>query len=343
MAKRYILKLYLKYFFLILFALILFFVALDFLQAVKSLPDSANLKLLYITYKAFYAIDTLLPITLIFAMIALKVQLIRSNELVAFYSLGIGKKEIIKPLFLSATLITVIYIFLHTTSFAYANEYAKNIRKFHSLSSVTKNLFFKFNDSYVFFKELLPLRKMAKEIKIYTLKDDELESITEAERGYFRQEAWYLKDARVVKNLKDRIDIRKKDVKTLVGYKPQILDSVYEGKANITLVDAIYALKLFKEQKIDITRIKSVIYANLFYPFFAPLLLVIIFYFVPVSARISNLNLFTFGAILTSLIVWGVLFMMVKLAFNGALSPEAAILMPIFLLALVAFYLYKKF
>jgi lipopolysaccharide export system permease protein len=343
MAKRYLLKLYLKYFFSILFALILFFVGLDFLHAVKSLSDSANLKVLYILYKSFYAIDILLPITLIFAMIALKVELIRSNELVAFYSVGVDKKDIIRPLFFTSVVITIFYILLHTTSFAYADEYAKNIRKFHTLFNVTKNLFFKFNDSYVFFEELMPLRKLAKGIKIYQLKEDNLDYIVKANEATFKNGAWHIKNAMLIKNLPEKIVIEKKDITTLVGYKPKILDSVYEGKANITLVDALYALKLFLKQNIDTAKLKSVIYANIFYPFFAPLLLVIIFYFVPVSARVANLNLFVFFAILLSLILWGMLFIFIKLSFNGALASEYAILLPIALLALLAFVFYKKF
>ncbi|BCD61570.1 lipopolysaccharide export system permease protein [Nitratiruptor sp. YY08-26] len=343
MAKRYLVFLYSKYFFLILFSLTLFFVGLDFLQVFKKLPNSANLQVLYLTYKAMNGIDILFPISLVFAMISLKISLIRSNELVAFYALGIGKKAIIFPLFITAVALTMVYLILHLTSFTYADEYANNIKKYNSVMNTTKNLFFKYNNSYVYFKRLLPLDRSAEGVRVFEVNGTNIKKIVLADHADFKQNYWHITKASVIERLKERISIKETSLDTLVGYKPKILDSVYEGKTNISLLDAIYALKLFQSQKIDISKLKAVILFHLFYPFFAPLLMIVIFYFVPVSARIANLNLFSFGAILSTLVVWGVLYSFVKLAFAGSLQPEIAIVAPILILALIAFYFYKKF
>ncbi|BCD67540.1 LptF/LptG family permease [Nitratiruptor sp. YY09-18] len=343
MAKRYLAKLYSKYFLIILSALVLFFVGLDFLQAFKKLPDSANLQLLYIFYRFLHGIDILYPISLVFAMIGLKVMLIRSNELVALYALGYSKRAILAPMFLTSLVLTFIYFFLHLTSFTYANEYADNIRKYNSLQSATKELYFKYNSSYVYFDKLLPLAQEAFDIRIFETKGRNLQKIVTAKRAKFTQDHWHLFGAKIVQNFGDHIEVRRSDLNTLYGYKPKILDSVYEGKSNISLLDAIYALELFYKQKIDTQKLKAVVYYNLFYPFFAPLLMIIIFYFVPITARIASLNLFSFGAIVFTLFSWGVLYTLAKMAFNGALKPEAAILIPIGILFIVSFYFYKKF
>ncbi|RUM64782.1 MAG: permease, partial [Sulfurimonas sp.] len=124
---RYIALHYLKYFVVILFAFILFSVGFDYMGVATKLPDSANLVVMYIVYKVFYSIDMLLPLTLIFAMIATKVSFIRNNTLVAFYSLGYSKVDILKPFVVVSMAIIVLFVALHSTSFARADEFAKNI------------------------------------------------------------------------------------------------------------------------------------------------------------------------------------------------------------------------
>lgn len=344
MVQRFLAFSYLKYFFMTLLSLILFFVAIDYFQSFKSLPHSANLQILYLFYKSLNAIDLLFPITLIFALIMLKNRLIRSNELVALYALGYSKRSVLAPIFIISLFLTLLYLVLHLTSFAYANEYAFNIKKYQSLSSATNNLFFKYNSDYVFFEKLFPLNQKAENIKIYELYKRRIKRIVTAKSARFRQNAWHMKNAKVAFIGPDkRLHIKTETLSLLQGYKPKILDSVYEGKSSITLLDAFEALSLLKQQSVNTDRMKAVIYFQLFFPFFAPFLMVVIYYFVPVSARISNLNLFLFSATITSLIVWGVLYTLAKLAFTGSLAPEIAIILPISLLLAFSLFLYKKF
>ena len=97
LAFKTISFLYLKYVSIIMLALVLFFVGFDVMDNLSGLPDSANLKLLYALFRSYYAMDLLFPISLVFAMIATKVSLIRSNSLVAYYSLGYSKADILRP------------------------------------------------------------------------------------------------------------------------------------------------------------------------------------------------------------------------------------------------------
>ena len=347
MLTRYLVLLYLKYFSLIFIALVFFFVGLDYIQNAKSLPNSANLQILYVVYKSFYAIDVLLPIATVFGMLATKIYLIRSNELVAIYSIGYDKKRVIKPFFWASFFIITLFMALHTTSFAYANENADNIRK-HSLSaSSTSNLFFKYFDYYIYFKRLYPFQKKAEDVRIFKLDNGKLKELIKARSAYFEDNRWKIKKADLVENRyngEKKITIYKnKNIDLLEGFKPKILDSVYEGKTSFSIIDAFYAIKLLKEQDVNIQKIKAVLFAQMIYPFFAPFLMVIIFYFVPITQRLSSITFFSFTAIISSLIVWGLLFTLVRLSFAAVLAPEITTLAPIAILALIALLFYKKF
>ncbi len=344
MLTKYLTISYLKNLFFIFIALLLFFVGLDYVLNVKNLPNSANLQTLYIMYKSFYAADLLLPISIIFAMIATKIQLIRSNELVAIYSLGYSKKEVLKPLFFTSLFIVLLSIFLHTTPFSYAYQNAENIRKYGVISNSTTNLFFKYNDSYIFFKKLFPIQKKANDIRIFEVSNQRLKKIIKAKEANFINNSWKIKNATIIENLNQKIDIKKNQNLTLLkGFKPKILDSVYEGKTSFSIVDALYAIKLLKEQKIDIKKIKAALYAQIFYPLFAPFLMIIIFYFVPITQRVFSLTLFSFGAIIFTLFIWGLFFTLMRLSFVGVLAPEISTILPILLLAIIASIFYKKF
>ena len=131
LAFKYISFHYIKYFTIILAALTLFLVGFDYIASADSLELSANLFIIYLVYKVFYAVDMLLPISLIFAMISTKVLLIRSNALVSFYSLGYSRIDILKPFIAVSAVVTLVFISLHSISnFARADEFAKNIRNF---------------------------------------------------------------------------------------------------------------------------------------------------------------------------------------------------------------------
>ena len=126
LAFRYISGHYLKYFFIILTALVLFLVGFDYMQNAEQLSKSANLVLIYLVYRSFFAIDLLLPLALIFSMISTKIFLIRSNALVSFYSLGYSRIDVLRPFVVVSTTVVVIFIFLHSLpTFSRADEFSK--------------------------------------------------------------------------------------------------------------------------------------------------------------------------------------------------------------------------
>ncbi|MFK5936961.1 MAG: LptF/LptG family permease [Sulfurimonas sp.] len=351
LAFKYISLHYLKYFFIILIALEMFLVGFDYMQYADQLSKSANLLLIYLVYKSFYGIDMLLPLSLIFAMISTKIMLIRSNALVSFYSLGYTRVDVLRPFVVVSTLITIIYIGLHSfSSFARANEFSDNIRSYSQYLSSSRDLFFTYKGKYIYFAEMLPLQEKAKGIRVFSIKDDSLKEVLIAKEAHYRNGFWNIKSADIItkpqkldfESLGIEVD-EQYNLNILEGFRPKILDQVYEGKVNFTIKNAIDAVILLQDQNVDTSSIKGALYKIFIYPFFVPCLVVIIFFFVPVSVRFLNVSIFSFIAILSTLMVWGILFMLVELSINKTLPSEVGIILPIVFLFLIAFRQYRHY
>lgn len=351
LAFNYIAWHYTKYFLIILSALVLFYVGFDYMAKAESLNLSANLLLIYLVYKAFFAIDTLLPLSLVFAMISTKIYLIRSNALVSFFSLGYSRVDVLKPFVVVSTAVIMIFIALHSwPKFARAVEFYNNIRNNSQYLNPTRDLFFTYKGQYVYFNKLLPLQEKAVGIRVFDVKNNSLKEVTVAKSATYRDGYWQIKSADIITKPK-KIDfnssgilVTKEDnLKILKGFRPKILDQVYEGKVNFTIGDAIDAISILGEQNVNTSVIRGALYKIFIYPFFAPSLIVIIFFFVPMSVRFLNVSLFSFGAIFATLLVWGVLFMFIELSNNKTISAEMGVIVPVAVLFLIALRQLKKY
>lgn len=351
LAYRYISLHFLKYFFIILVALTLFLLGMDYMENADKFDNSANLLLIYLVYKSFFAIDMLLPISLVFAMVSTKLFLIRSNALVSFYSLGYSKVDILKPFIAISAVVTLLFISFHSlTSFSRADEFANNIRNNSEYLSPTRDLFFTYKKQFIYFSKLLPIQKKADGIRVFDIKDGTLNEVIVAKSAIYKDEYWYIKEADVITKPDDisfsslGIKLSKKnDLQILHKFKPKMIDQVYEGKINFTIIDAIDAYMLLKKQNLPTSTIEGAMYKIFIYPFFAPCLIVIIFFFVPISARFLNVSLFAFGAILATLLVWGILFMLGELSNNKTIPSEVGIVIPILILLIIAIRQYKYY
>lgn len=351
LAFKYISLHYIKYFMVILIALVMFMVGFDYMDNAEKLSKSANLLLIYLVYKSFFAIETLLPLALVFAMISTKIFLIRSNALVSFYSLGYSRVDILRPFVVVSTSIIVLFIALHSVpSFSRADEFSKNIRNNAQYLSPTRDLFFTYKGKYVYFSKMLPLVQKAEGIRVFSVKNGSLKEVLVAKEAIYRDEYWHIKEADIIIKPDDlsfaSLGIRVKEsqeLNILKGFRPKMLDQVYEGKVNFTIKDAIDAIILLDGQNINTNSIKGALYKIFIYPFFVPCLIVIIFFFVPISVRFLNVSLFSFGAILSTLLIWGVLFMLIELANNKTLSSEVGVIVPIVILFLIAFRQWRKY
>ena len=346
---RYVGWLYFKYFVIIFVALTLFYVGIDILTNLKDMPASANLKLLYFGLTSLTAVNYVLPLALIFALITSKFSMIRSNELVSFYALGIDKNRLIKPPFYIALAITFIYVGLNFTPFAYAYEYGRNIVKLSNLSRTSSDIFLKFEGKFVYMDSLNPISGEAKDVRIFDINGSNLRSATFGESAKFTDDAWLLKNAKIV-NLPQNIKLGEKgldiktpsELKTLENFKPKTIESASTESSAITIPDAVDYILAFKDEGVGLNSTKTTLYNLAFAPFFAPFMVLIIYYFLPVTGRFFNLALKSFIFTIASLCVWGALFVMMRFARNGVVSPEIGVLLPIILLGAYAFYLHFK-
>ncbi len=324
---------------------------LDYMENADKLSSSANLLLIYMVYKSFFAIDMLLPISLVFGMISTKLFLIKSNALVSFYSLGYSRVDILKPFVFVSSVIILLFISLHLSpSFARAGEFSKNIRNNAEYLSPTKDLFFTFEKQFIYFSKLLPIQKKAEGIRVFNIKDGTLKEVLVAKSAIYKDNNWHIKDADILLKPDDigfnstgiKL-VNKSDLEILHGFRPKMIDQVYEGKVNFTIMDAIEAYKLLNTQNFSTNNIEGALYKIFIYPFFAPSLIIIIFFFVPISVRFLNVSFFSFVAILSTLLIWGILFMLTELANNKTIPNEVGILAPIVILMLIAFRQYRHY
>ncbi|MDR2635484.1 MAG: LptF/LptG family permease [Campylobacteraceae bacterium] len=347
--QRYITFLYLKNFFIIFCSLEFFYVGVDFITNLNKLPDSANLQLLYALFNFMSAVNYTLPLSIVFAMIVAKFSMIRSNELVSMYAVGITKNALILPIFVTAMVLTFIYIALNFSSFSYAYEYKSNILKYNQIISTSSDLFLKYEGKYVYFGELNPYKQEVTKVKIFDIKDNELQEVISAQKGVFIDNAWMLENVEIIKKSKidENLSVKLESVKlpymtALEKFRPKIIENAHLGQSTLSIPDAVDAIIFFGEQGINVDSIKTNLYLIIFFPFFAPLIVVIFYYYLPLSGRFFNLALMSFIFVFIAIVGWGVLFVLGKFASNGVITAEVSILLPIVILGLLAFVLYRK-
>ncbi|MDR1008348.1 MAG: LptF/LptG family permease [Campylobacteraceae bacterium] len=347
--QRYIVLLYLKNFFIIFCSLEFFYAGVDFITNISKLPDSANLQFLYLLFNLMSAVNYTLPLSIIFAMIVSKFSMIRSNELISMYAVGITKNALILPIFCTALFLTFGYIALNFTSFSYAYEYKSNLLKYNQILSTSSDLFLKYEGKYIYFGELNLLRQEVTDVKIFDIKDNELQEIISAQKGVFVDNAWILENVEITKKpeIAENLSVKSEIIKlpyttVLEKFRPKIIENAYLGQSSLSIPDAIDAIIFFGAQGVNIDSVKTNLYLMIFFPFFAPFIVVIFYYYLPLSGRFFNLALMNFVFVFTALAGWGVLFVLGKFASNGVIAAEISILMPIVILKITSLILYRK-
>ncbi|MDC0933166.1 LptF/LptG family permease [Arcobacteraceae bacterium] len=346
---KYLLSKYIKYFFIILISLELFFVGIDLLQYFTRLPNSANLQLLYVIYNVFFTLTITLPLSLVFGWIVTLTFLIKDNALVSFYALGISKKEILVPILLISTLFTFILIALQSTPLAYSYEERNKILQNRYFVNEQDNIFLKYNEYFVYFKKLYPIEKKAVGIHIFKTKDNDVVETIVGEKAFYQNNKWYVINTKITQKPTNinwnssKLDVSyEKFLYTLEGFEPKIISNVYKGKAQYSVIDAVRAILLLDIQEFNTNKIKAILYSQVVMPFFVLPLIVLIFIYTTPSSRFFNSALFISGMIFLSLSVWGILFLLQKLALGSILLAEIAIIVPVILFFIIAYILYNK-
>ncbi|ULO01182.1 lipooligosaccharide transport system, ABC transporter permease component LptG [Campylobacter sp. RM5004] len=339
---RYLASLYLKNCLIFIIAFVGFYLFIDLLINYKKLHINTNIFLLYILYTMLTAFYYILPIALILASIFTKISLIKKNEFIAFYSLGLSKNASVIPTLFISLIITFFAISLNYTNIAYAENYKSNILKYGYLSKEQMDLFFKYQDDYIYIKSY-DKAKMH-DIKIMKTQNNEISKIITAKTASFINNNWVLEDANITEfklgnSFDDTYIINQKLDQEIIlkDFKPEILDNL--GTDDSSLKDAFFYLNNFESNK-NIAR--ASIYKQSIFLLYAPFFALIIFYNIPIMPRYNDLNIIALSYICLSLLVYGVLFLLLRFASNGAINPEIAILLPISIIIVYSLMKFNK-
>lgn len=322
---------------------------IDFLQNYKSIPQSANLELLYVLYNTFFALTLTLPLAIVFGWVITLVVFIRNNEFVAFNAIGATNKNILFPVISVSILLLSLLISLQMTPLAYSSDQKKKILDNEYFINTKSDIFLKYNDYYVYFKKLLPLEKRAEDIHIFKVSGKDVVETIIAQKAYFQDNKWYVLDAKIItkpENLNDenaKLNVRyENSLNTLEGFKPKILDNFYESKTDFSIIDALSAVILLKEQGVSTNKIRGILYNQIVIPFFVLPIILLIFAYSSMNSRFFSIGKFTSISIFGTLTIWGLFFVLYKFTYGGILIPEFSILLPMFLWVVISMYFYNK-
>ena len=256
--------------------------------------------------------------------------------MVAFLSLGVKSRTIYLPAVLSSLILLICLIGLQATPMAYSYEQKSKILDNQYFVNSKTDIFVKYNDHFVYIKKLFPLEKRAEDLHIFKIKNDDIIENISAPKAYFQNNRWYVIDAKIVKKPEEinwsdsKLDISyEKFLHILEGFKPKILDNVYDARSGYSIQDGIYALLLLTEQNVNTDKIRSSLYYQILIPFFILPMMLLIYKNSAINSRFFNLGSFVTFGVFGTLAIWGVFFMLHKFASGGIILPEIAILLPI--------------
>lgn len=345
LIKTYLTKLYAKNFLITLLGLELFFLLIDFLQNQKNIPSSANLIILYFYYQSFAALKVTLALSLVFGALWSFLYLVKSNELTAIESVGVSKKEALKPFFMISLAVAVMYIMLGFTKVGYYYDDAQAILQKKDSKERSEDLFFRYKDEFIYIKEIEPLSRSAKNIQIIGVDGNNVKYSIKAKEAVFEDDGWELKNAETmtINEQSEPHIVRKTEekLKTLEGFKPKILDNISQSGEGLNIIDAIKALWLLKDQRLSLDKIKSALFSAISLPLFAPFFIMILGYHTPVASRSFMQAKFAAFWIFSTLIGWGVLMALSKLSFYGSAGSYATVF-AIVGIGIYARYLFRR-
>jgi len=341
----YLTKHYLKNLVVILFGLSLAISVIDYFQQMQKMQSLGTYQLFYIFYRWENALTTLYPLAIAFAVIMTKMMLVKHSNFVVLHAFGYNKRKLFMP-FLFVSLSTyLLFLGLHATSFSYAKDRAQHLLQNKYDKYRVDDLFFKYNDTFVFIKTLDPVQKKIIDLTIFKVQNHQVSYTIHAPEATFNGEEWDAKDV-VLKTHLYKNDIleryileHKPTMKTLEGYKPKIIESLYEGKS-LSIVDAFYAWRLLFHQSLNSNKIRAALYDKVITPLFSIALLLILFFKLPFYARGINITTSVALALGTIIGVWGILFSLQRVSYAGVVPPEFTSLLPVTILMVYAIYVY---
>jgi len=130
---------------------------------------------------------------------------------------------------------------------------------------------------------------------------------------------------------------------TLDGFEPKIINNVYKANVQFSIMDAIRTIILLDDQDFNTNKIKAILYSQTLMPFFILPLIVLIFLYTKESSRFFNTAKFISITSFITLVVWGIMFLLQKLALGSIILSEIAIILPLVVLFILTKIIYSKY
>ncbi len=333
---------------LILMAVTLAVTLIDYLKHADEIISTTGQTILYLFYTWEFRLSQFYPLAIVFAAVVTYMSLVRSHVWVSLYTFGYRKKQLFVPFFLPALALYLLLLFLQTGSFSYARERAWDILHHTQSARIVDDLFFKYNDSFVYVKRLDPIQKVLVDVTVFTLKQKQVRSTITLKYAKFDGVYWVTDHAVLTKKHYsdqgrlvgfDREDMG--EYRLLKGYKPKVIELIYEGDS-LSLRDAISTYGVLKKQGLDTGKIKTSFYGKVFLPLFALPIVAILFFATPYFSRYMNRELVWILSLGGTLMLWGLLYALYSLSVSGTVSPDLAVLFPVMLLMGYAYRLFLK-
>ncbi len=348
LPKRYFLYIsghYLRNFLILIISLSLAVVFIDYLQNSQKLHVGLNRKILYIFYTWEYTLALIYPLVVLMALAWTHISFIYNNVFVALFSFGYSRRRLLLPFFISGLGIYLLFTLLQTTSFAYGKDQAMTILKSNKAKEKLVDLFFKYDNSFVYAKELDPLRKRLKKVTIFEMKNHQISRMIQFPVAYYSNGDWIAQNVQIRrKNFNKKGQFITFDDKNidklhiLQGYRPKIFRKIYEG-GTFSLRDSFEALHLLERQGLSANKVKANFYHKLVTPLFALALMVILFYLTPSYHRFVRKEKLWVALLGSSIFTWALLFSIYRLSINGVVPPDWGQILPIIALFIYAFIL----
>lgn len=341
----YLAKLYSKNLLAVLLGLSFAFAVIDYFQYMQQLKVASNYRILYIFYTWEAALGLLYPLAIIFALIMTKLALVKNNTMAALHAFGYDKKRLFLPLFTVALATYAVFFVLNSTEFSYARDKASFILDNQIGANDVDDLFFKYNDTFVYIAKLDPVAKKINDMTIFKVEGHQVLYTISAPFANFDEDKWIAHDATLKTHMYENgalnhyVVEHKERIETLEGYKPKIIESLYAGKS-LTTVDAYYAWKLLKKQHLNSDKIRAAFYDKVVVPLSSLMLVLILFFKLPFHARMMNVGAVVSLALGSTFMIWGMLYGLGQIGLNGVLIPELTALLPVVLLGGLAMYIY---
>jgi lipopolysaccharide export system permease protein len=344
----YISRHYAKHLFSVLLGLAFAFSAIDFLQHARHLEVSWNYKVLYIFYKWEQALGLLYPLAIVLALIMTKFSFVKNGTMGILYAFGYDSKRLLAPVLITAAAVYLMFTALNSTVFAYAGDRADTLLHRNIDMYDVTDIFFKYNDTFVYMRRLDPVHKSMFDITIFKVKGNRVLYVMHAPVAVFDGEKWEARDVRVKYHIYDENgtlvrfeERRNRTFNTLEGYKPKIIESLYEGKT-MSLTDAAATWALLRSQGVNTDKIRAAFYEKTVLPLFSLALVVILFLKIPYHRRMMRWGASVAYSVGFTFAIWGILFGLNQLGRNGVVIPEISVVLPVALLLVVAVVYYLK-